>query len=111
MTQLLDRLGDLAGEFELDQTEVASVLGTNPRTVSRWLRAETAPSRETRERVLEFVAVLDRLGTVLRRDVAHDWLFTPNALLRNEKPATLLREGQYRDVLGAIDAMAEGVFF
>lgn len=110
MTQVLERLGELSREFDLDQAEVASVLGASPRTVSRWLRSETAPSREARERLLEFIAVLERLSTVVTTAAAHDWLFTPNALLGNEKPATRLRDGEYREVLGAVDALAEGVY-
>jgi putative toxin-antitoxin system antitoxin component (TIGR02293 family) len=109
--QLVDRLGDRTEELDLDQAEIATVLGASPRTVARWLRAETSPSREARERLLEFLAVLDRLAGVLHPGAAHDWLFTPNATLGNEKPATLLREGKYREVLGAVDALAEGVFF
>lgn len=110
MTQVLERLGELSREFDLDQAEVASVLGASPRTVSRWFRSETAPSREARERLLEFLAVLERLSTVVTPAAAHDWLFTPNALLGNEKPATRLRGGDYREVLGAVDALAEGVY-
>jgi transcriptional regulator with XRE-family HTH domain len=106
----MDRLGDLTDEFDLDQAQVASVLGANPRTISRWLRSETSPSREAREKLLEFVAVLERLAVVLTADAATDWLFTPNALLGNEKPAAALREGRYREVLGAIDALGEAVF-
>lgn len=111
MPQLLERLGDLAEELDLDQTQVADVLGASPRTVSRWLHAQTSPSREARERLLEFLAVLERLTIVLQPAAAHDWLFTPNATLGNEKPSALLRLGQYREVLGAVDALAEGVYF
>jgi putative toxin-antitoxin system antitoxin component (TIGR02293 family) len=111
LTQLLERLGDLAQELELDQAQVASVLGASPRTVSRWLRSETSPSREARGRLLEFLAVLERLSLVLQPAAAHDWLFTPNATLGNEKPSAMLRAGRYREVLGAVDALAEGVYF
>jgi transcriptional regulator with XRE-family HTH domain len=110
LSRLMDRLGDLTEEFDLDQGQVASVIGANPRTVARWLRSETSPSREARERLLEFVAVLERLTIVLKAEAATDWLFTPNGLLSNEKPATALREGRYREVLGAIDALGEAVF-
>lgn len=53
---------------------------------------------------------LDRLSATLRADAALDWLFMPNPLLANEKPADLLRAGRRREVLGAIDQLAEGVF-
>jgi uncharacterized protein (DUF2384 family) len=68
------------------------------------------PRAEARERLLEVVPALERLATTLQPAAAHDWLFTPNPDLDHEKPVALLRHGEYRRVLGAIDALAEGVF-
>jgi uncharacterized protein (DUF2384 family) len=50
------------------------------------------------------------LSGVLEPQAAHDWLFKPSPLLNKEKPIEVLREGGYRRVQGAIEAMAEGVF-
>lgn len=110
MPTLAERLDDALDRAELDRGEVARILGTNPRTVSRWLREQVKPRPEARERLLELVAVLERLGRALRPEPAHDWLFTPNPLLDHRKPVELLREGRYREVLGAIDQLGEGVF-
>jgi putative toxin-antitoxin system antitoxin component (TIGR02293 family) len=109
-TDLADRLGHASERVELDQSDLARVLETNPRTIARWLHRESAPRPDARERVLELVAVLDQLSDVLQAQPAHDWLFSPNSLLDHYKPVDLLRDGDYRKVLGAIDAMAEGVF-
>jgi putative toxin-antitoxin system antitoxin component (TIGR02293 family) len=95
---------------ELDQSDLARVLDTNPRTIARWLHRQASPRPDSRERVLELLAVLDQLSGVLQAHAAHDWLFSPNPMLDHHKPVDLLREGEYRLVLGAIDAMAEGVF-
>jgi len=86
------------------------VLGASPRTVARWLQHDVRPRPQARERLLEFLAVLEHLSKTLQPQAAHDWLFTPNPLLSYHKPADLLREGRYRDLLGAIDQLAEGVF-
>lgn len=107
---LTSRLEEALRTADLDQEEVARVVGTNPRTVGRWLREEAAPRKEARERLLEFLAVIERLSATLRPQPAHDWLFSPNPSLSHEKPADLLKEGRYREVLGAVDALAEGVF-
>lgn len=107
---LATRLEGALKAADLDQEEVARVVGANPRTVSRWLKQEAAPRREARERLLEFLAVIERLSATLRPEPAHDWLFSPNPALGHEKPADLLKEGHYRQVLGAVDALAEGVF-
>ncbi|MBI4261572.1 MAG: DUF2384 domain-containing protein [Actinobacteria bacterium] len=109
-TGLAERLETAIERTDLDQVAVARVVGSSPRTVSRWLREDVQPRREARERLLELLAVLERLTSVLRPEPAHDWLFTPNPLLSHHKPADLLQEGRYREVLGAIDALGEGVF-
>ncbi|MGH2715954.1 MAG: antitoxin Xre/MbcA/ParS toxin-binding domain-containing protein [Thermoleophilaceae bacterium] len=110
MADLAERLEQATTRIELDQADVARLLDTNPRTVSRWLHRETEPRPDARERLLELIAVLEQLSGVLKAAPAHDWLFTPNPLLDHHKPVDLLREGEYRRVLGAIDALAEGVF-
>jgi len=103
------RLEHLTSETDFDQADLARVMSTNPRTVSRWLTG-TTPRPDARERLLEVLAVLESLSGVLRPSAAHDWLFSPNPLLEHHKPVELLREGEYRRVLGAIDVMADGVF-
>jgi putative toxin-antitoxin system antitoxin component (TIGR02293 family) len=110
MTDLATRLGSAAAKTDLDQADIARVLNTNPRTVSRWLQRASAPRPDARARLLELLAVLDRLSEVLKPQAAHDWLFTPNPFLDHRKPVELLRSGDARPVLGAIDAMTEGVF-
>lgn len=110
MPDLATRLEEAAKRAELDRVDVARVLDTNPRTVSRWLQRQAAPRPDARERLLELIAVLEHLSGVLRPAYAHDWLLSPNPMLDHEKPVDLLREGEYRRVLGAIDAIAEGVF-
>lgn len=110
MPDLAERLEQVTTRVEFDQADVARILETNPRTVSRWLHREASPRPEARERVLELLAVLENLSGVLRPQPAHDWLFTPSPQLDHHKPVDLLRQGEYRRVLGAIDALGEGVF-
>src|SRR4051812_7254754 len=110
MPALADRLTQLTTSLDLDGADLARVLEANPRTVARWLRNEAAPRAEARERLLEVATVLERLSATLQPAAAHDWLFTPNPALDYRKPVELLRTGDYRVVLGAIDALAEGVF-
>ncbi len=110
MTTLLVRIGSAVEQTDLDQADLARALATSPRTVSRWLAQETTPRGVNRERLLEVLAVLERLARVLRPDAAHDWLYGPNPSLDHEKPIDLLRARQFRSVLGAIDAMGGGAF-
>ncbi len=107
---LMERFEAALRRCDLDQTQAARVLGASPRTVSRWLRNEVRPRPEAKERLLEFLTVLERLSKTLQPQAAHDWLFTPNPLLSHHKPVDLLRENRYQDLLGAIVQLAEGVF-
>jgi len=107
---LAEKLEHASSLLELDQADIARVLDANPRTVARWLQRETEPRPDARERLLELIAVVEHLSGVLTPAAAHDWLFTPNPSLEHHKPVELMRERQYRRVLGAIDALAEGVF-
>lgn len=104
------RLEQAATKASLEPADIARVIGTNPRTVSRWITDEVVPRRDARERLLELIAVLERLSAIVRPASAHDWLFMPNPELDNYKPVDLLERGEFRAVLGAIDALAEGVF-
>ncbi|MGH2573281.1 MAG: hypothetical protein ACRDGU_07355 [Actinomycetota bacterium] len=108
--ELIERLDSARRQTQLDQGQLARLLGTNPRTVSRWMRKGVRPRHSAREKLLEVLSVLELLSKTLRPQPAHDWLFTPNPLLAHHKPVDLLGQGKYRDVLGAIDALGEGVF-
>lgn len=107
---LANRLRSAAERTDLDQADVADLVGANPRTVARWLALETEPRTDVRRRLLEVLAVLEHLSGVLQPQAAHDWLFSPNPALAHRKPIELLGQGDWREVLGLIDALAEGVF-
>ncbi len=109
-TDLMDWLERALERVDLDMAQAARVLDVSQRTIARWLHEDVRPWPGARERLLEFLTVLEHLSKTLARQPAHDWLFTPNPLLSHREPADLLREGGYRDVLGAIDQLAEGVF-
>ncbi len=110
LQDLVERLEVASEGVGFDYSDFARVLETTPRTVSRWLHRETAPRAEARERLLEIIYVFDRLSNVLQPQAAHDWLLAPNQMLDHNKPIDLLTRGEYRRVLGAVEALAEGVF-
>ncbi len=107
---LAERLERAAERIDIGPRDLARALDATPRTVSRWLNQETTPRGDAKERMLEVVAVFDRLSATLAPSAAHEWLLAPNPSLDYDKPIDLLREGEFRRVLGAIDALAEGVF-
>lgn len=105
ITALVDELLD--GKV-VDSPDVARVVGATPRSVSRWSEG-ASPRRANEERLLELKAVVDLLRQVLRNEPARLWIRSPNPELAYEKPLDLVQRGEYRRVIGAVLAMAEGV--
>jgi uncharacterized protein (DUF2384 family) len=99
---------ELLVEEVVDSPDVAKVTGTTARSVSRWLQG-AAPRRPAEERLVELKAVVDLLRRVLRDEPARLWIRSPNPGLGYEKPLDLIEQGEYRRVIGAILALAEGV--
>lgn len=109
MAQVVDVLEQVLSADVVDAADVARVVGATPRSVARWQAAEVSPRRESEERLLELKAVLDLARRYLRPEPARLWLRSPNPELAYEKPLDLIRNGDYRRVIGALLAMAEGV--
>lgn len=103
---LLDRLLD--GEV-VDGADLARVVGTSPRSITRWHATRAVPRRDSEERLLELKAVIDLLTGVLREEPARLWLRTPNPDLGYEKPLDVVAKGEYQRVIDSIMALAEGV--
>ena len=109
MSTVAQMLGGMLDSDIVDAPDVARVLGTSSRSVVRWTHEGSAPRRETEERLLELKAVIDALTDVLRDEPARLWLRSPVPAFDYEKPIDLIQRGEYRRVIGAILALAEGV--
>lgn len=109
MAEVVDVLDRLLEADVLDGADVARVLGTSPRSVTRWKASRSTPRRDTEERLLELKAVLDLLRRVLRDEPARLWLRSPSPDLGYEKPLDVIARGEYQKVIGSILALAEGV--
>ena len=110
MTMAAARVQRIVGMGYLDSATIARVLDKSPKTVLRWLRGGVAPRWESEQRLRELEAVLERLGGIVEPEAAREWLFTPVPVLDHRLPADLVRSGEYRRVLAAIDAIGEGAF-
>jgi len=98
-------LDELIDTHVVDAGDLAQITGATSRSVSRWTTAKAIPQRQAEDRLLELKAVVDQL----RDDPARLWLRRPNPDLDWRKPLELIAEGEYRRVIGAVLAMAEGV--
>jgi hypothetical protein len=99
---------DLLLDGIVDIADIAAVADTTARSVSRW-RGGVSPRRSAEERLLELNAVVELLRQVLRDEPRRLWMKSPNPDLDYEKPLELIERGEYRRVVGAVLAMAEGV--
>src|SRR5215210_3023603 len=60
------RLTRVQEQIEFEQVDFARIIGTNPRTISRWMSGESQPRPDARLRLLEVIHVLELLSSVLR---------------------------------------------
>lgn len=104
-----EMVGELLSGRVVDASDVAAVTGSTARSVTRWGAAEASPRRESEERLLELKAVLDALDEALSGEPARIWLRSPNPSLDWRKPLDLVAQGEYRRVIGAALALADGV--
>ncbi|MFN0095799.1 MAG: antitoxin Xre/MbcA/ParS toxin-binding domain-containing protein [Dehalococcoidia bacterium] len=103
------RVEGISQSLALTHDELAGIVGSTPRTVSRWVSGASTPQRLPKERLLQLDAVAEMLKGVLRPEVANLWLSRPNKLLDWDTPAERIAKGGFRDVLSLIEALADGV--
>lgn len=109
VTTVTTVLDDMLRSTIVDAPDVARVLGTTARSVSRWASEGSLPRRDNEERLLELKAVVDALRQVMREESARLWLRSPVPALDYCKPIDLIEQGEYRMVIGAILSIGEGV--
>ncbi len=105
-----DKIEAIREEAQLSRQDIAQIVGASQRTVVRWATRQSTPRGASRERLLELAVVSQLAAKVMRPDVVGPWLYAPNPLLDYRRPVDLVTGGEYRDVIGAIQAIGEGVF-
>ncbi len=78
--------------------DIAVATGSQPATVNAWARATRSPVGERRARLMELVALVDRLQRVMAASYVPLWLLRPLPALGDRQPLDLLSKGRYRDV-------------
>jgi len=106
---LAHKVTEVISSLGLTQEEVGQIVDASPRSVARWSRGEVVPQKLNKQRLIELAYVAELVSTVLPREKANLWMFTPNRLLGHDTPAQCIHNGRYRDVLDLIEAIADGV--
>jgi transcriptional regulator with XRE-family HTH domain len=106
-----DELDALRSVLGITQVQLAQILGTTPRTVSRWrstsaAHVEPRPSAAVRLRDMDHLRWL--METNLGAEQSREWLRRPNWALRGRAPIDLLLDRDIDTVLGLVLTIAEG---
>jgi transcriptional regulator with XRE-family HTH domain len=104
-------IAQLQREFGLSAQELAGALDASPRTIERWLKGETYPQHETRQRLAALIALDRRLRETFEgTEAIRSWLHLPNRFLGGLTPADAIRVGRFDRVDAALEALESGVF-
>jgi len=101
----LERMIDALG-----LSATADVLGVDKSQLSRCLKAQERLSAELTRRISDLEYVIDRALQVMNPEDVGPWLSSPEPLLGNSIPMTVLTLTGPARVIGAIDAMGAGAF-
>ena len=108
-TALATKLHQITDTLAMPREDVAIIVGSTARSVSRWISEEAVPQRLSRQRLIELAYVAEAVSVVMKPADANMWLMTPNRLLNHDSPADRIRDGDYRSVLGLLEALADGI--
>lgn len=92
----------------LSAADVARVVRVAERQVRNWLAGASNPSTPKRDRLLELYYVTRQLREVYTREGAEIWLHGRKKSLDGRRPIDLLAEGQFDEVIDAIERMNAG---
>jgi transcriptional regulator with XRE-family HTH domain len=78
--------------------DIAEATGAEVGTVSSWARARRQPSAGHRARLLQLIALVDRLSSTMNPAYIPLWLNKPLTALGDETPVAALGQGRYKEV-------------
>lgn len=106
--QALDRL---ESDLGLSAEDLTGALSIDRRTLKRWISGETYPQREARRRLVDLLALRQRLCDAFAGpDGAREWLHASSRYLGGITPAEALRSGRLDRVEAAFEVLESGIF-
>jgi hypothetical protein len=78
--------------------DIAQATGAAIGTVTSWARSRRQPSAEFRDRLLDLIAIVDRLSQTMDTRYVPLWLNKPLPALGDERPLRALGNGRYKEV-------------
>lgn len=93
--------------YGLTDSAIARATGAARSTARAWIAGTREPSGERAERLIELVAICERLELVMERDYIAIWLRKPIPALEDEKPLDLIARGDYLPVARVVSALED----
>jgi ribosome-binding protein aMBF1 (putative translation factor) len=101
----------LESDLGLDSKDLTGVLSVDPRTLDRWLSGETYPQREARRRLVELLALSQRLCEAFEGpEGAREWMHASSRYLGGITPTEALRSGRLDRVEAVFEVLESGIF-
>lgn len=92
----------------LTLNEIGGIVCVGERSVQNWAAGKTKPEGKSRDRLLELKYVIEGLSEVFEDEGIEIWLHSRQRSLGGRSPLELLRDGQFNEVLEAVDRLAGG---
>jgi len=94
----------------VETADIARATGAAMATVTSWLRSERQPRAAYRDRLMELVAIVDRLSQAMDGQYVALWLNKPLPALGDERPLIALGKGRYRAVSKLVAELENDAF-
>jgi uncharacterized protein (DUF2384 family) len=104
-----EQIGQLQADLGPDERGLATALGVDKWTLSRWISGDNYPRREARKRLQALVELHYALLLMWSSmDAARTWLHRPSPYLGQTEPIELIRAGRCDRVEAALEAINSG---
>lgn len=108
---LSEQLAHLIASLDITYDELAQVLGTDRKTIYRWLAEESFPQAHNRARLDELEVLVDRLDESFQtRAGSAAWMLARSGYFGDLRPIDALLRGRIDAVHAALEALDSGVF-
>lgn len=95
-------------DASLTSSELAAITGVRERQVQNWAAGTSRPGGASRDRLLEVKYIVDLLKEVYTPEGIDIWVHARNRSLDGHRPIDLLKAGEFREVLNAVERLTAG---
>jgi hypothetical protein len=110
MNALTRKFESLRAKGQIEDRDVAQLLGADLDAVVRWDQGREFPPPATEKSLLEIEYIVDLLADFYQPAEARQWLFSSQALLDGAAPAELIRRGELDAVMRLVGQIREGAY-